>query len=484
MQYTVGSFYGQMSEDDKLVREAQVLYSENLDLTSSTDFVTISPQPTSLCTMSYPPQVLYFLERDINKLIIGNDEKQIFVDTELKYTWSYDVKVFWSNSKYLYWQDANEKVYRILLTHVQAGNWTWNVEAKETNLVDSLWKGFVVEGEGSAFLGYGTKLYEINNDTGLLMNEFPFLYEKLVGMIDSRDVIELIQKNWVIFSWDRVLDTAPSYNLGLKVAVALQSADERYMIGEGGAWIMSWGALNKVAWQHNSDVLGQSKFSFRELENSNLWFNKQVVFLWTDDIDAIEDTWFVTFGNTSVVMFGNKKSWFPPWLSKYINTSSDWSKYDLIYGMICKSVNINGLSDTLYIAYKNKNGVYWVDQVNLSTQNYMTSKEGIMILPLFDWGNKNVEKRLNKVKIRADFGSNAGKFYIYKVIDWELIPFGWDRELSCIEHTQGFWTKELVISENFFDIAIAIVFKQDSQKTRKEALKFYSFTYDYEPIRR
>lgn len=472
-----------MSEDDKLVRAGQVMYSENLDLTSNTDYVTLSPKPTSLLTTSDKVQAIYFLERDIDVPIFWDDAKKIYVNNVEKYTANHDVRMFWSNSKYLYWLDYAENVFRILLTNVE---WTWagNVEAWETSLENDTWKGFVVEWEWSAWICYWTKLYEISNDTGLLVNQYDFLFEKVVGMIDSRDVIEIVQKNGIVFSWDRVSDTAPSYDLWIRVAIVVQSANERYLIWEWAVYLMSWGSKNKIAGQYNSDVMQTNKFKFRELENSNVGFLKDVVYLGSDNIDTIapaDD--FVEFGATSVIMLWNKKSWMPQGISKYLNTSSDWSKYKHIYGMTTKATAYSGYNDSLYITYKNENDVYGVDIVDVDVQNFRTSQEWIMILPKFDWGNKRAKKRFNRIWIRAEWNDNWA-FYLYKVEGNTLVPFNWDKEQSKVVHADWFFEKWITVKEEFYNTTIAVVFKQDWDYLKNDALKLYAVTLDYEPVAR
>ena len=303
-------------------------------------------------------------------------------------------------------------------------------------------------------------------------------------MIDSREVIEIIQKDWKVFTWDKVSSWAWSYKLWIHVAIVVDSANERYVIWEWALYIMSWGALTKIAGQYNSDVMQTNKFKFRELENSNIGFLKQMVYLGSDDIDPIKPVDdFVEFWWTSVLSLWNKKSWFPVWINKLFNTSSDWSRYTAIYWMTTKATNYSGYNDTLYITYKNANWIYWVDTVDLDKQNYTTAQEWIVILPKFDWWNKSVEKRLNKISIRADFWNDAWKFYIYKVVWNTLVPFNWSRDQSYIKHTAWFWVKELVTKDNFFNITIAVVFKQDADTLKNECLKLYSLTYNYDPVK-
>jgi len=483
MQFTFWEFFGQMSEDDKLVREWQVLYSENLDLTSNVDFCTTAPKPTSLFTTDDEIQAIYFIQRGIDLPVFWTDNKKIFLNDQEKYTANYDVRMFWSNSKYLYWLDYSEDIYRILLDDI---NWDWTdkVEACTTNCENDTWKGFVVEGEWMAFICYWTKLYEINNETWEISNWYTFLFDKVAWMVESREVIEIFQENWKVFTWDKVSETASSYDLWMKIAIVVQSANRKFIIWEWAVYIFEWWAKNKIAWQYNSDVLQQNKFKFRDLENSNVWFLKDVVFLWTDNIDPIEsDDWISKFWDTSVIMLWNKKSWFPVWISKYINTSSDWSKYEAIYWMVTKSTSYSWYNDSLYIAYKNKNWVYWVDIVDIDVQNFKTSKEWILILPKFDWWNKNIEKKLTRIWIRADWGEDVWKFLLYKVEKWKLVPFNNDADSSFVKYSEWIKRKWLMTNENFYDITVAIVFKQDYEYMKNDALKLYSITLEYEPIR-
>ncbi len=120
------------------------MYSENLDVVSNSDFVTLSPKPKLHVTLTDNPEAMYFLERGIDKPVFGDDNTKIFFDNVFKYDANSDVRMFWSNSKYLYWFDYSEDIYRILLTDVN-GSWAGKVETRQQNRENDTGKGFVVE---------------------------------------------------------------------------------------------------------------------------------------------------------------------------------------------------------------------------------------------------------------------------------------------------------------------------------------------------
>ena len=165
MEYIFESFFWQISEDDKLAREWQVMYAENVDLTSNTDFINISPKPVSLLATSDKIQAIYFLERGIEQPLFWDDSKKIYRSGQEVYTANLDVRMFWSNSEFLYWLDYGEDIYRIALTDVTLNDWAWKVTLTESSLENDSWKGFVVEWEWNCFIAYWTKIYEINNLT-------------------------------------------------------------------------------------------------------------------------------------------------------------------------------------------------------------------------------------------------------------------------------------------------------------------------------
>lgn len=155
MDYTFGDFWGGISEDDKLSREAQVLYSEGLDLFSNSSYVTTSPLPENVFQYASDGKALYFLKRELNVPIVGMDDNSIFRGSTKVYTNPYEVGVFWSNSKYLYWIDGAEKISRILLTDVNSASWAGKVTITETNLEsDAATQYFVIEEQDNTYIFY------------------------------------------------------------------------------------------------------------------------------------------------------------------------------------------------------------------------------------------------------------------------------------------------------------------------------------------
>lgn len=486
MQHSYELFIWWIWEDDKLVMPWQVLYSENLDLTWNSDFVNLAPKPTSLFTAWDNVNVFYDLKRWKNFLITGLDNKEIYVNGTKVYDAPYDVKVFWSNSEYLFWFDYSEDVYYIALSDVTyTWSWVWKVLNWQTGLANQSWDAYVIEEEGKAFLAYWTSLYTISNTTWLLIDSYDFIYEEVVWMTIIAWTIKIFQQDWRVFLWDWAW-TSPSQSFSLSVSVAIvqQSANEEYVLWEGALYQLNWMSLIKIASSYNSDKMGLAKLRFKKIEANAIWFLKQITYIWWDSIWTIRDfTWTYEFWvNSAIVTFWSKKAWFPLAVNNWITTSSDWSWYDAIYWLKTKATDYAWYNDTLYIWYNNQNWLYWVDSIDLDAQNYTTPAwTWILIFPTFDWGNKNVMKKMNRIKIRADFDSDNWKFIFFKLENWNLVPINTDIAKSTIWDHSWDWLYELLINQNFLDMTIAVVLDQPFTQPKNNCIKLYSVTIDYEP---
>ena len=81
-QFTERSVYWWISEDDKLKGAAQVLYSENLDLTTNSDFYSISQAPVSIQTTT--DNVSYIFEADDSVYFSDKDKNFSFEEKVFK----------------------------------------------------------------------------------------------------------------------------------------------------------------------------------------------------------------------------------------------------------------------------------------------------------------------------------------------------------------------------------------------------------------
>lgn len=491
MDYTFGDFWGGISEDDKLSREAQVLYSEGLDLFSNSSYVTTSPLPENVFQYSSDGEALYFLKRELNVPIVGMDDNSIFRGSTKVYTNPYEVGAFWSNSKYLYWIDGAEKVSRILLTDVNSASWAGKVTITETNLEsDAATQYFVIEEQDSSYIFYWTKIYEIINATGQIGNQYTFLYDKVVWVINLWSTLGIVQRDSKLFLWDKTSESpSQQFKYAFDVAMILQTGtSSQYIIGEGGLRRLEWDLTSTVvASSYNSDEMQRNKFNFKAYSSGSVGFLKDMAYIWVDDIwDIVIDDGEVfetRFGSSGVVSVWVKKSGFPDAISKFLVTSSDGSRYRQIFWVVAKSQAANGLWDGIYILYENENLVRGLDFVDLNEQNYPTSKQGLLILSTFDGGDKSIQKNLTKIKIRADFKDN-GNIYVMYMKDWEPVYINGTKESSKVKHSDETQLKELTVQKNFYDISIVLFVDQTTSKPKNDSLRFYSINLEYVPTRR
>lgn len=492
MEKNYDLFIGWISEDDKLVYDWQVLYSENLDLTSNSNYVSLSQKPTNLFTATDYVQTMYYLRRWYNKLICWLWNRQIYYWWEKQTNNSSSlIKAFWSNSKYLYYLESTESVKRILLTDLHQSDWSaYLTETITWWTLANTWdnKVFIVENENNAFLFYWTNIVEIDNDTGWLLNTKDFLYDRVVWVAYISSSIYIFQADWRVFLWDWISDSySESFNLWIAPDIIKQSANNIYVVWEWSLYQLNWYTLEKIWASYYSDVLNSNKFNFADSFASVLWFMKQIVYIWWNNILSFQDsTWTDKFWDSApLVTFWIKKTWFPYAVNNWISTGSNDIPYEVIYWVTAWSVSYNSLNDKVYIAYQDANWNYWVDEVNVWYMLNRTLRKWVLVFPTFDWWDKRKSKRLAKVKITADLNNklnwSSWEFRFYNLVDWTLVPLvGWDIAKSKIT-----WDKldeyTLMVNSNFHDMNLAVVFNQYSDYFRNGwDMKLYSLTLDYD----
>lgn len=487
MEHTFWQFIWGISEDDKLVYEGQVLYSENLDLTSNSDYITLSPKPSLHATLDEEPQAMYYLKRGKNVLITSLDNKKVFRWWTHVFTASYDIRVFWANSEYLFWYDYSEDIHYLPLANVSDADWTPNVWDGVQNLPSNVnsFPFVVMTNNDFSYLAHGTTIFKINHsttpaDTGQLIDTFEFPYDTISGITVIAWQIKIFQEDGMVFLWDWESE-APSQavDLGTDVDLVQQFWNREFLVWDNTLYELDGFTLIKIASSFNSDKMQLPKMDIRVRMAQVVWNLKQMTYISWESIGQIEDptSTYEFWVNSPVITYWEKKSWFPIAMNNWITNSSQEVWYDTVYWIVT-------WWGYLYIAYEDQNWNFYIDSVDLDRQDIQTQEwTGLLVFPTFDWGNKTLEKRLEKISIRADFGSENWKLVVFDLQDWELVPIDTDIATSTIEK-EWEWEWEMVINKDFYDITPAIVFDQDNDYYKNNgAMKFYYIKLHYGPIK-
>ena len=141
-QFTERSVYWWMSEDDKLKGAAQVLYAENLDLTTNSDFYRVS-QKISIDQVTVD-EVHYIFEASW-QVFFCDDARNLYRIWNSTPVWTAErVISSWVTSTYLYMFDTSEDIHRILLSDINQPDWTAYITTTDTSIPADSWDVYIV----------------------------------------------------------------------------------------------------------------------------------------------------------------------------------------------------------------------------------------------------------------------------------------------------------------------------------------------------
>ncbi len=488
-KWTERSVYWGIGDDDKNVAEAQVVYSENLDLTTSSDFYTISQEPN--ISQVTTDKITAIFEAN-NTVFFCDADNNLYRDWIATPVWTAKrIVTTWVTIDYLYLIDSAEDIHRILLTHVTQANWSTFVTTTDTSINTTAADIFVATNQGVTYIWAGKKVYRVNNLTGVVESANTFDIDSNVvwlSLVESR--VEIFTENWNYTIWDWVAGGSfRTKYLGIKIWLVRNIGNANYIISGGSIYLLRWYDLEQISYDTYSDLLQSTKYNISAIEPWIISFQEGIFYVGVSGSPGgLVTPWSeFNFGNDAILTFGRKKSSSPNARNLFISKLPNWRIIKEVTYVFARSQPTNSFGKVLYFGYRDDLWAYWVATISLSDAWGNVGENGLIVYKEFDWGKKEQQKSLLEVAIRADFGNTDSALYLSTIdTNGDLQWAGWTKEGSKLTSADVSpdWLARFIFPETtFFGYAPALILEQEWSYKRKNSLKVYSLTYKYEEIR-
>lgn len=486
--HTFWPHYWGISEDDSLMRNGQVIYAENMDITSNSKFINLTRKTASYLTWLPNEVVSMFYDNKVWFLSCDQD-RNLYKNNNLTPVWTVERVVgYWVAQDYLYMIDTSEDIHRILISDTSNANWSTFITTTETGLpVSSVGHFKIIALEDITYIWYDTWLYVINNATGTIdiTATYNFLSADLVWMTILGNVIKLYQEDWKLLLWKWIWAVAVTEIIDLWIPINFihQVANIDYVVSAWRIYMLQWYTLTNIIYSYYSDKLNSNKI---EIDRGTIFdsgllmaFLNWVFYVAGNSSNLNLWDWVKSYGWDSVLTYWKKKNQLPNALNVFNTYASTWQKYTKIY-WIYKSQGSASFNDVVYVAYEDALWSFWIDTLTPSDWDYYPNRDidWIIVYENFDSWMSHLYKKEAEVIIRADLqiDDTIELFYIdsEKVSDDNMIPIltiNWPWELF-----------KRTINTQFLDKTFALRFRQDWNLKKNKALKYYNLTINYETI--
>lgn len=493
-----------MSEDDKLRAEWQILYAENLDLTSNSDFYNVSQAPQVSQLTDWNISLIFEAEWTIFFCDDTWDLYREWVATPLLTTEEFVLK--WENSTYIYLLAHDYDIWRIAKTNLSQTNWTtYLTEVDSTITTPSSTPNwfFEVTYEDTTYLWISNKVWEVNNSTWAASASNVFTIQwNIVWMSQLEDSIQIFTRDWKYYLRDKVPDSELRIkDLWVGIWLVKNIWSVNYVISSWTVYWLNWYQLEKIFWDVNSDLLLWSKFKINSINPNRISYAEWVFYLWVSGwtwaqnlstpLNEFEfwDDWILTVWI--------KKQWFPMARNIYLTRVNNVPivSIDFVYAYINPA---NSFGKVLYIWYQDNlwnTGIATVkiwDYYSSSTKNWT---DWIILYNTFDAWLKEAQKSLHRIRIRANITDTDDAIYLCRVNStWGLEWFNWTQATSKVslwDLWDDWYLDFIPITDNwvngdyqFYNLNIALILSNDSAAQELENwIRVYSLTYEYDVTR-
>ena len=489
-QYTERSVYWGISDDDKLRGKAQVLYSENLDLTTNSDYYTVSQEAkydwiTDIHTSDEIINIfeanwqIFYCDKDKNLYRAWNSTP-VWTDERIEWTWV--------TSTYLYMIDASKYIYRILLSNLSQADWSTYITTTDTTITTN-WEVFVTSDEDTAYVWIWNKVYEVANSTWVVVWANTFTIDSDVsGLSKLEDSIQIFTESWKYIIRDWVAwGSVRTKDLWVKIGYVQNIWSDNYIVTWWAVYILNWYRLEQITANPYSDTLDSLKYS---IENMRPWKTTYLEWVFYTGVDWTV-SWLSTpwdefeFWDAAVMTYWIKKKRFPLAINLWISRI-EGIRIKEIHQVYAYTQTRDSTGKKLYIWYEDVNWLFWVATLSLSDQSWdFVSGDWILIYNTFDWGLKEAQKDLLRVKIRADIFWEDDTLSLCTLNnDWELEWFNWTEANSTVWLSDlwedWYYYFEPSNSLQFYNFTPALILHNDDNVSRRNWIRVYSLTYEYD----
>lgn len=411
-------FYWGISQDDYLTTGNQVLYAENIDLTSSSDYIQLWKNSEWRYTTTDYVNGFIHAESGTNKQVFAYTDDGKIYDTEdgtVESTAIWDIiYTAFRFNWYIYFVSNHSTAPFSRITDANAygnSNWAWmSVNfTLWTNISSTWWKIYPVLTYLDEFfyIWIWNTVYQVDNTDAV--ESFAIFDDDIVWLTRVGWVIKVYTKRGTIAFWDW----------------ESTSVDSVISIYEPIRWVISNGKIDYLICWH-SDFQSRIKllnwYTVQELSNARysevLWdYIWKVALTKPNLLHKIWDTiYFVQDGITweDVYRFWTNnpviKAWFNVWLAQDSNGNNISSIYSL-YGIEFTSV------DRLYV-WVDSNSQTAFEYIDINTTSPIYKDEWYLILNPFDWWSKTIRKKIEYIMLSTSNCDASETVELQYSIDW------------------------------------------------------------------
>jgi len=450
---TWNKFNWWISNDDFLTTGKQVLYTENLDINTNSNFVTLNKDSEWRFTTT--DKVNWFIEArsGTSKEVFAYTEDWKIYDTSdwtVEFTFSPARKLLnaWRFNDYIYFLTDEPWLARITEANAYSNLWTWNVDESITTTWDSL-----------------PSWWDIFPVTVLLNEKFYLGKWNTVSVVDKTDVIEnfdiwdwevvwitrvwwvfkVYSENWVIAFWDWTSSSIDSFlEVQEQVRWVINDWKTDYIIAghtdfQARVKVLNWYTIQDLLQARDSDRLWDEIFKIEYIE-TNQWGR-------LSDIIYFSQDWIS--GKQLLSWWTNN-----PVLSKWINIpfSKDSNGNNITSITSIYWVELTA-TDRLLI-WMDSNSQDAVEYIDVSTTTPLYKDAWYLQTTAYDWWTKTIRKRIEEIRITtSDCDTNNTVELEYSIDWWAFSSLKTINSWTWITRSKIYAAKDA-----FYDIAFKVNF--------------------------
>ena len=474
-------FFGGISNDDKITKSNQVVFSNNINLKKNSDFIEIQwvADEKLLTNEKYMNGFLNITSNNWQRRTCAywEDGNIFFVDgmdniPAAIIPWGENIMnaiEFNGNIYFVESEPSNIALFIYKAPSNDAYWWTFTFTSISTGINGNISNSFPIYNYLDSFLYIASwkSIYRESSDgTSVIFN---FGTDDIVSITHLWGVFRLYQKDGRILFWDGINDSIDSSSqVNDFVREVIQHNGVDYIV-----W-WSW-ARDLSNFYYMNGYRAEKIESAVRLGFTQPWENEinKFSFVWSGNNNSLlsHDGQIILINSwerSSIWTYWNIKPWYPICFESLNSLSPDEKEYTAIYA-VWKSIDGNAF----YISYHDYEWDEAISRIDLRENTKMNI--WTVILPVFDGRDKNLKKQIESIQVyaRSLWGGGAS-IDIKASIDW------WEFILLNTLTTNG---RTIIYDKKsyFFDISFQIDLKK-SNSSSQISPKLYSLKLKYSLI--
>ena len=415
-------FYWGIAQDDYLTTGNQVLYAENIDLTSSSDYIQLWQNSKTRYTATWQVNGFIHAEWGTDRDVFAYTKDGKIYDT---IDWTVESSAIWAEiytafrfDGYIYFVSNHATAPFSRITDANAiDNTNWGALSANFTLWTSIstagWDIFPVLTylDEYFYIGIWNTVYQVDKWTTPAVESFSIFDDDIVWLTRVGWVIKVYTKRWTIAFWDwesTSVDSVISVQEPVRWVINQWKID--YLI----CWHSDFQTKVKVLNGYTVQELSNARYSEQlwdyigklELNKPNkltkIW--ETIYFVMDNEISGSKDLYRYWTNNPIL------KGWFNVWLSE----DSNWDDITQLHWIYWIEVTN---TDQVYI-WIESNSQHAMEYVNVNTSSPKYKSSWYTILNPIDWWSKTMKKKIEYIMLSTSNCDASETVELQYSIDW------------------------------------------------------------------